>query len=457
MKAMKNLLWMAALTLTAATLTACSNEEEPAIKDKPVQKGNVVTLTATLQPQSTATRGVLTENGDGSISAEWKEGDRLSLYYSSSDGYISGEAVVTAVDPTTKTATIRAELTNPSDGGWIDFNYPYNKVFNTETNPNIYNGQKGTLADIGANWVSYYGSAQMSVVDGKVSLSGSISMSANTCIWKFSFIDGSTNITSSITKLTIACGNNSYVVTPSNQNAIYVSMDYMTNQNVYLIARSASNVYTKTHEKKISLKSGDFYTSTNLAMTRVKSMTEATTDDIGRVIGQDGMIYENDKIATACGTTAVAMIAYVGNTGCEHGLAVALQDESTEQLHYDVAFSTCAAKTPVLTANWRLPTSQDWQNMFIGCGSESSQIPNGALNNGSQIDCMYFGIMLGKVGTMMTYDRDYWTATKTGSKVEQGGIYYPQFWLLKFNFRWAQYSAGIDNWNGFFTRAVLSF
>lgn len=447
---------MAAIALTAATLTACSNEEEPTINEIPFKKGNVITLTATLQPQDAATRSLLTGNGDGSVSAEWQVGDRLYLNYQTSDGYVEGEATVTAVDPSTKAATIRAELTNPKDDGWIDFVFPYdyNNILYGETN--IYNGQKGTLADIGANWVYYNGYAKMSVTGGNASLSGSVSLSAYTCIWKFSFINGSTDITSSITELNIVCGDESYIVSPSNQSAIYVSMRGASNKEVYLIARTASDVYIKTQSKKITLTAGKMYTSTGLALTKVKPMAEATTDDIGKVIGQDGMIYENSKLATACGTTGVAMIAYVGTEGVENGLAIALEDESSETMIYDEAVAACGAKAPVAGKYWRLPTSPDWQYMFIGCGSESSMIPTASLNNVTRMNCMNFLSKLGKVGKKMTYDRDYWTATKTGYILHIGDLYVDQVWKLQFNFSQASYGAGrVDM--GSFTRAVLAF
>lgn len=57
----------------------------------------------------------------------------------------------------------------------------------------------------------------------------------------------------------------------------------------------------------------------------------ATEADLGKIIGKDGQIYENVDAATTAGTSAVAMIAYVGNQTGElapynHGLAIALND-----------------------------------------------------------------------------------------------------------------------------------
>ena len=64
-----------------------------------------------------------------------------------------------------------------------------------------------------------------------------------------------------------------------------------------------------------------------------RALAEATTEDIGKIIGEDGKIYATKEAAEAAGITAVAMIAYVGNDAetnstYRHGLALALKDVS---------------------------------------------------------------------------------------------------------------------------------
>ena len=65
-------------------------------------------------------------------------------------------------------------------------------------------------------------------------------------------------------------------------------------------------------------------------------LSAATTEDIGKVAGQDGYIYDNVEAATAAGTTASAIIAYVGTAGSVDassstykGLAIALTDANS--------------------------------------------------------------------------------------------------------------------------------
>ena len=69
-------------------------------------------------------------------------------------------------------------------------------------------------------------------------------------------------------------------------------------------------------------------------ITRNVALANVTASDLGKVIGVDGKIYVNAAAAETAGTTAVAMIAYVGSTTGEaapynHGLALALSDASS--------------------------------------------------------------------------------------------------------------------------------
>ena len=105
-----------------------------------------------------------------------------------------------------------------------------------------------------------------------------------------------------------------------------------------------------------------------------------TASDLGKVIGADGKIYADATAATTAGTTAVAMIAYVGSgSDCTHGLAIALEKASSKTLSWDNSGTNNDSKTaaewcsawntskPVTGGTWRLPSKADWQNMFVAC------------------------------------------------------------------------------------------
>ena len=77
----------------------------------------------------------------------------------------------------------------------------------------------------------------------------------------------------------------------------------------------------------------------NVTLTEVpdaRALSEATAEDVGKVIGLDGHIYDNAAAATAAGTAASAIIAYVGTAGSVDessttykGLAIALTDANS--------------------------------------------------------------------------------------------------------------------------------
>ena len=85
-----------------------------------------------------------------------------------------------------------------------------------------------------------------------------------------------------------------------------------------------------------------------------------TNPTVGQVIGSDGKNYPAASVPS--GVTKVAMIAYVD--GENHGLAIALADESGS-MDWPTAKSTCEAKTPAFTGGtWKLPSLNEWKNML---------------------------------------------------------------------------------------------
>ncbi len=327
---MKHIIWMAALVLTAATWSACSNKENLTVAEEPEQP-RTYTVTTSLSPKGGAqTRSTMTDNGDGSITAEWKVGDQLYVgYYNTSTDFVETTTEVTAVDPESKAATITVTLTDPIDDGDITFGYPlsfYNHTKNPDTD------QRGTLDDINDNFAAISCSGKMNVDGSVVTLSGLTTMEQKMCIWKFSFTDGSSDITSAITKLVIEFPENSrtYSVTPLSQSTIYVAMygyGFSTPKSIIITATTATGVYRKT-AASVKLAAGMTYTST-VALSNAQ---------IGKLFGADGNIYANVAAASAADTTPIAMICYVGAAGSADssagseaymGLALALTDAGT--------------------------------------------------------------------------------------------------------------------------------
>lgn len=156
-----------------------------------------------------------------------------------------------------------------------------------------------------------------------------------------------------------------------------------------------------------------------------KPLANASTEDLGKVVGADGNIYANKDAAEAANTTAVAMICYV-NEG--HGLALALTDE-VDKMNWSTAQITCDAHTPAITGGkWMLASQGEWNNMINAAGSYST------LRDG-----------FSSVGGTNMQSEGYWSSTEDDSS---------DAWNYYFsNGLWSDVS---KNWNRC-VRACLAF
>lgn len=313
---------MAALALTAATLTACSNEEE-AIVEENAQQDRVVTLVTTLSPMSGVTTRTTATETSGALALRWEVDDKVWVSYTNTSGTsVEAQGTVTAVDGSGN-ATISVDLTNPKNGNsTIVFGFPYIR-FHNSLDPRT--GQIGTLADIVANYAASRGDGTLSVSGGTATLPTGVTMNPQMCIWKLSFTDGTNSITSSITSLTVSLGTDDYVITPSSLSNIYVAFYGSSSPRSVSIKAitTPSNLYIKA-KSGITLDAGKMYTTSNLALVQA---------ELGKLIAADGNIYNNVAAATAAGTTASGIIAYLGTAGSVDassstymGLAISLTD-----------------------------------------------------------------------------------------------------------------------------------
>ena len=135
-----------------------------------------------------------------------------------------------------------------------------------------------------------------------------------------------------------------------------------------------------------------------------KPLANATTEDLGKVVGADGKIYATKADAEAVATgNAVAMICYV-NEG--HGLALALTDEG--DMDWSTAKTTCAAHTPAVTgATWKLASKSEMNLMINAAGNYA------ALRNG-----------FSAVGGTNMSDDHYWLSDESSAEYAQYIEYY---------------------------------
>ena len=90
---------------------------------------------------------------------------------------------------------------------------------------------------------------------------------------------------------------------------------------------------------------------------------------VGEIVGSDGNVYAvADKDNLPEGVTAVAMVAYKSATAGS-SLAIALADEGS--MNWNSAKGTCASKAAIGGKSWKLPTKDEWDQMFSANGGST--------------------------------------------------------------------------------------
>lgn len=437
----KNILWYAVALMTAFVGVSCSNEDDfsevPTPKPSEEVAENIVTFTATLDAKGGS--GMRTVNASGVTT--WVENEEILISYKNTSNVSQeAKATVESVDANGK-ATITASLVDPKDESEVYFYYPYESWKSTSA-IDFASGQDGSLSKL-SQYFDYavddsfitHVPYTLSVSGGVATLPSSINMVNYYLIWKLSFTDGTNDITSGITKLEIhasAGGTTDYTITPTAPitDYFYVVMGDLLNDDIVITAHTSSGIYRRA-KSGITLEMGKIYTTTGLALTKV---------EVGKVMGADGNIYTNSTTATAAGTSAVAMICYVGsgaetNTTFNHGLALALSDASDDAKWCSQTSATClgtqygnetAAKGdmagiantnylinnapeghthsaasiaknynggthPTGTSAWFLPSAGQWDKMITAAGNYSALKTNAGLQSGSYWSSTEYG------------------------------------------------------------------
>ena len=164
------------------------------------------------------------------------------------------------------------------------------------------------------------------------------------------------------------CGLYSYNTYNSLKN------DHETITAVDVTSQLAAPGYTVTRSARVdgldndSDGEPDYYT-----WTYTVAPSPFTAAAVGKVIGADGVIYDDAAAATTAGTTAEAMIAYVGAQPgvCANGLAISLTDIFDYNTTYaqtigEWGVSYWASSHSIAGGSWRLPSEKDWQYMLWG-------------------------------------------------------------------------------------------
>ena len=104
-----------------------------------------------------------------------------------------------------------------------------------------------------------------------------------------------------------------------------------------------------------------------------KELQEATSEDLGKVIGADGRIYETSADATDSGTTAVAVIAYKNNDVFTDYIymAISINDEfNGDRVTWYTANDSIGGKAAIKGGMWAFPTRNQGKTLLVANGGD---------------------------------------------------------------------------------------
>ena len=380
----KNSFLWAALSMTAAlVMTACSSDDNN-MTEAPVAPSTSKTIPYTV-----------TVGGDESTTRATVDADKKTLRFATGDKlYITGTNIQGVLDlqaggaGETSNVTFSGELTYDGSGSPAD---------DLQLTATLVSAQQtvGTQVSVnaaGVVTVNYPTAAYCSSINDAVqkysNLTGTstygaraFTLTQQTAFLNFeiTFEDGTTTGT----ELTAVVNNNS-------SDICSASVTTVTDNGVK--AKFVLPVASGTVLSSATVKMGDkeaisFGASQTLAgkiynvsrsvapagPTYPVALSAVTADYLGSVVTTDGNVYATVDDATAASKTAAAVIAYVSGTGT--GLAIALSDESSKASAMNLIpkINSNNIHTPAVSGQtWKLPTENEWKQMFSANGGSNS-------------------------------------------------------------------------------------
>lgn len=377
---------LAALLMAGAALAACSGDdnivkEQPA---NPAQHTYTMTIEATKGGDAATTRALALDGK--TLNATWQTTDEVAVYNYTQQATLEGHL---SPQSNGASATLTGSLTGSvAVNDIIYLRWPL-------VNAN-YTGQDGTLETIAKRYDYTTGEAKVTSVEGTTigavdsSLGGPVRFTNSQAIVKFTLTDKANDAPIKATQLTIDAKVNGgsrliqSMSPPSTQtlgpitidrtspadNVVYAALPFSSTASFTFSLTATDGTHNYTYEKAdVTMLNGKYY-EVKVKMKRDPypiTLSEVTSDYIGSVVTTDGTVYATVADASAASKTAAGMIAYVSGIG--QGLAIALADE-TSAMNWNTAITTAATHTPAVTGGtWRLPSKEDWENMFSAIGN----------------------------------------------------------------------------------------
>ena len=295
---------MAALVFVGAITIGCSSDDDNNTQSPQPVTPRVVTLTTTISLDASANTRALDGNGKKTFAV----GEQIAVVYTNTSSQrvkaVSKALEGSDISNEGKDATITVTLTDPVAGS-VDYIYPAAMAKSDGSiNYSALSMQDGTLATLARDLDCAKGSGDMTLSGSEFTLPN-VALKNQLAICEFT-IKTSTDITSSITGLTVSDGTNTYSVSRSAAaGPIYVAMQPVaTDKTISLVANDASNSYYKSVSGK-ELAANNMY-PINVTMTQgnVIDLSELTADctaQNGDML--TGKLGNNYQVSIAAGAT----------------------------------------------------------------------------------------------------------------------------------------------------------
>ena len=307
MKKTFSLFSMAALFFVGAIVTGCSNEDESEPSTPQPTPSKSITLTTTVSRDGEGNTRAVTEGGVKTFAV----GEQIAVIYTntSSQRVVAVSNALTVDDITNdgKNAKITVTLTDPVAGS-VDYIYPANMA-NSDgtTNYSALCMQDGTWATLSSKLDYAKGSGEMTGSGSEFTLP-SIALANQLAICKFKVKNSGSEITSSITGLTVSDGINTYTVSrPATNTPIYMAIQPVSSdKTLSFVANKASNSYYK-NVTNLTLAANNIY-PLNVTMTQGQTKDLATLGADYEAQNGDmltGKLEASYKISIAAGATVI--------------------------------------------------------------------------------------------------------------------------------------------------------
>ena len=261
------ILYLAALALTMAACTSEEFTQEQNSQPEPDgSKG--IPFTASISCNAT-TRAISENTTDGTLVTSWEVNDKVALIHKDkNDNTVKDEMTVSAVDATTKTATITGTITgSPADGDEVRLLYPASAASESgEIRADLLNVQAGTLDYIQKNldlrMSNLANPTKLKVADGSATIDGTVALKNELAIVKFSLKNGSDALAAESFEITDITNQQSITVEPSPAASdIYVAMESTApnTTHAFSFAAKKGDKYYCFSKSGITIEAGKYY------------------------------------------------------------------------------------------------------------------------------------------------------------------------------------------------------